>query len=129
MGKRIDIKNLAKNPDYQDFIQNRRPAQQARAEALRAEFEQKASFSEKRHLYGKSLVQLDRHSNTKLDPDEVVFDVPDRQQVLDLRRALEGISKPEDAVKVFDKIIFGDEPGDRTIVDTEPTIEGHRHIY
>ena len=32
------IKSLEKTADYQDFIQNRRPAQQARDEALQAKF-------------------------------------------------------------------------------------------
>ena len=65
----------------------------------------------------------------KIDPDEVVFDVPDRQKVLDLRRELENISKPEDALKVFDKIIFNQTPNDQTIVDTEPTIEDKPNLY
>ena len=132
MRNRIDIKNLEKNPDYQDYIQNRRPAEKARAEELRSrqrELNRKREMSEARIHYGKTLAQLDRHSDIKLNPDEVVFDVPDRQQILDLRNELERITRPEDAVKVFDKIVFGDDPNNRTIVDTEPKIEDERYIY
>ena len=128
MGK-WSIKRLEKTADYQDFIQNRRPAQQERDEALRAKFAVNRDVNEKRHQYGKTLAQLDRHSDIKLNPDEVVFDVPDRQQILDLRNELERITKPEDAVKVFDKVVFGDEPNNRTIVDTEPKIEDERYLY
>ena len=96
MGK-FSIKKLESNPDYQDYIQNRRPAEQARAEALRAKFAAKREVNEVKTLH---------HAITK--------DGERRQQVLtpaqqlELRNAVKSSLTIDDAVAVIDLYIFGD---------------------
>ena len=96
MGK-FSIKNLESNPDYQDFIQNRRPAQQARDAALRAKWAAKREMNEVKTLH---------HAITK--------DGERRQQVLtpaqqlELRNAVKSSLTIDDAVAVIDLYIFGD---------------------
>ena len=98
MGKKFSIKNLENNPDFQDYIQNRRPAEKARAEALRAKWAAKREMNEVKTLH---------HAITK--------DGERRQQVLtpaqqlELRNAVKSSLTIDDAVAVIDLYIFGDE--------------------
>ena len=93
MGK-FSIKNLESNPDYQDYIQNRRPAEQGTSRSVTSECA-KREMNEVKTLH---------HAITK--------DGERRQQVLpqqlELRNAVKSSLTIDDAVAVIDLYIFGD---------------------
>ena len=97
---RFSIKNLESNPDYQDFIQNRRPAQQVRDAALRAKFAAKRKVNEVKTLH---------HAITK--------DSERRQQVLTPAQQLEMRKNIAASAAVEDGI------------DVMPETFTHRHLY
>lgn len=118
MGK-WSIESLEKTADYQDFIQNRRPAQQARDAALRAKFAAKREVNEVKTLH---------HAITK--------DSERRQQVLtpaqqlETRKNIAASASVEDALAVVDLYIFGDATnGEADGIDVMPETFTHRHLY
>lgn len=97
MGK-WSIKSLEKTADYQDFIQNRRPAQQARDEALRAKYGVKKNVNE---------VKTYHHATTPESQRTQQVLTPAQQ--LEMRRNVAASTSVEDALAVIDGYIFGDE--------------------
>ena len=114
MGK-WSIKSLEKTADYQDFIQNRRPAQQARDEALRAKF----AVNE---------VKTYQHITTPESQKKQQILTPAQQ--LEMRRNIAASASVEDALAVVDLYIFGDATnGEADGVDVMPETFTHRHLY
>ena len=97
MGK-WSIKNIEKSADYQDFIQNRRPAQQARDEALRAKFAAKKSVNEAK-TYQHAVTPASQKKQQILTP----------AQQLEMRKNIAASASVEDALAIVDLYIFGDE--------------------
>ena len=92
MGK-WGIKSLEKNPDYQDYIQNRRPVEKALAEEMR----RKRQLHETKTLMAN---QPDEDRTQKsLSP----------AQMLDLRNRIARSKSVDDAVQIMNKAIFGDD--------------------
>ena len=92
MGK-WSIKRLENDPDYQDYIQNRRPVEKA----LAKEMKRKRQLLETKTLMS-SQPDEDR-SQQSLSPI----------QMLDLRDRIARSKSVDDAVKIFNKAIFGDD--------------------
>ena len=109
------IKSLEKTADYQDFIQNRRPAQQARDEALRAKF----AVNE---------VKTYQHITTPESQKKQQILTPAQQ--LEMRRNIAASASVEDALAVVDLYIFGDATnGEADGIDVMPETLTHRHLY
>ena len=99
MGK-WGIKTLEKNPDYQDYIQNRRPAEKARAEELRArrmEFERKQETNEVKTFH-QAITKDSERKQQILTP----------AQQLEMRKNVAAATSVKDALAVVDQYIFGD---------------------
>ena len=115
MGK-WSIKNIEKSADYQDFIQNRRPAQQARDEALRAKFAAKKSMHESK-TYQHAVTPESQKKQQILTP----------AQQLEMRKNVAASASVEDALAIVDLYIFGDETnGD---ADEIAVSQGDRDAY
>jgi hypothetical protein len=97
MGK-WSIKSVEKTADYQDFIQNRRPAQQSRDEALRDKFHQKRDVNESK-TYQHAVTPESQKKQQILTP----------AQQLEMRKNIAASASVEDALAVVDLYIFGDE--------------------
>ena len=102
MGK-WGIKSLEANPDYQDYIQNRRPVEKAFAEEMR----QKRELVEMKTLMANQ--PDEERSQKSLSP----------AQMIDLRNRIARSKSVDAAVQIMNKAIFGDD-GEVDKIDINP---------